>query len=83
MGHTPLQLGPVTSVRGKIRQQARQEEGAEGGECGNIRGKINPYPCLDASVQPVTPNPSSVKSKMSHLSSALPELWTFNCIGRT
>lgn len=87
MGHTPLQLGPIASERGKIRQQGRREEGAVDGlwgECGNVtEKKINPYPCLDASVRPVTLNSSSVKGKMSHLSSVHPELQTFNCTGGT
>ncbi|KAF3845988.1 hypothetical protein F7725_003066 [Dissostichus mawsoni] len=62
--------------------QGKREEGS--GESGNIRGeKINPYPCLDASVRHVTLNSSSVKSKMSHLSSVHPQLQTFNRMGRT
>lgn len=78
MGHTPLQLGPIALERGKIRQQG----GAGGGRSGGLVGRVwerngkktNPYPCLDASVQPVTLNSSSVKGKMSHLSSVHPEL---------
>lgn len=39
MGHTPSQLGPLTSGRCKVRQQGKREEGS--GESGNIRGGKN------------------------------------------
>lgn len=64
------------------KRQNKTAGGAGGGRSGGLVGrvwerngkKINPYPCLDASVQPVTLNSSSVKGKMSHLSSVHPEL---------
>lgn len=77
MGHTPLQLGPIALERGKIRQRgggSRAQWRACGESVGTERKKINPYTCLDASVRPVTLNSSSVKGKMSHLSSVHPEL---------
>lgn len=71
-----------------LRKRQNKTAGkAGGGVVGKVwehKGKkINPYACLDASVRPVTLNSSSVKSKMSHLSSVHPELRTFNCMART
>lgn len=84
MGHTPSELGPITSEE-RQNKTAGKTGGMEGGlrcrgcveSVGTLGEKINPYLCLDASVRPVTSNSSSVKGKMSHLSSVHPELRTF------
>lgn len=63
-GTRPLRHRAHHPETGKMRQEGRREEEPGGEAAGEQHGaKINPYPCLNAPVWPVTPNSSSVKVK--------------------